>query len=288
MTRTRMLLLPIFGLTALLLARTAVCKQWPKNIDESKVPEYRLPDPLVMSNGRPVADATAWREHRRPEILKLFEKFVYGKMPGRPADMTFEVRCVVKGPLQGKAMRKEVRIHFTRDANGRKMDLLLYLPNAAKQPSPMFLGLNFEGNHAIHSDPGITLADCWLRDNSEHGVVNHRATEQSRGSESSRWPVEKILARGYGLATACYNDLDPDFDDGFQNGVQPLFYKPGQTRPAADEWGAIGAWAWGLSRALDYLQSDPQVDAKHVAVTGHSRLGKTALWAGARTSVSRW
>jgi hypothetical protein len=263
--------------------RALAAEEWPKNIDESKVPAYVLPDPLVMANGRRVKDAADWRENRRPEVLKLFERFEYGKTPGgRPADMTFEVRSVVKDALDGKAIRKEVRVHFTKDAAGPKMDLLLYLPADAKKPVPVFLGLNFKGNHAIHRDRGISLADCWLRNDPEHGVTEHRATEQSRGAAASRWPVEKILARGYGLATVCYTDIAPDDGNEFTKGVHRLFFKPGQTRPEPAEWGAIGAWAWGLSRALDYLETDQEVDAKHVAVLGHSRLGKTSLWAGAQ------
>ncbi len=254
----------------------------PANYDESKVPAYTLPDSLKTEGGKAVTTAEEWRNVRRPEILALFETHVYGKTPaGRPPAMTCNVLEEDRHALGGIATRRQVRVCFTGSQDGPGMDLLLYLPNSATGPVPVFLGMNFEGNHAIHPDPGIRPATLWKRVEGK-GMAAVKADEASRGGSKSRWPVELILGRGYGVATVYYGDVDPDFDDGFKNGVHPLFYKAGQTGPAAGEWGSIGAWAWGLSRALDYLQIDKAVDGKHVAVIGHSRLGKTALWAGAQ------
>jgi (4-O-methyl)-D-glucuronate---lignin esterase len=252
------------------------------NYDETKVPAYTLPDPLVTQDGKKVTDARMWKARRRLEILRLFETQVYGKTPAKAAAMRFHVNEIEPKALNGLATRTQITVRFSSDPAGPKMDMLIYLPNKASKPVPAFLGLNFFGNQTIHSDPGIALAASWIRDNKEYGIVNNRATEASRGTQSSRWQVEMILKRGYALVTIYYGDLDPDFDDNFHNGVHPLFYRKGQTRPAADEWGAIGAWAWGLSRALDYLESDKTIDARRVAVIGHSRLGKAALWAGAQ------
>ncbi len=252
------------------------------NYSEQKVPKYTLPNPLVLSDGTKVTDAQTWGTKRRPEILELFRKYVYGRAPiARPENMTFEVFDLERKALGGLATRKQVTVNFTGTKDGPKMDILIYLPNAAKKPVPTFVLLNFGGNHTIHSDPAIKLSETWMRSGSK-GVVKNRATEESRGRSSSRFPLEKILKRGYGLATIYYGDIDPDFHDGFKNGVHPVFDKLIDGERASDAWGSIGAWAWGLSRAMDYFESDDDIDNRRVAVLGHSRLGKTSLWAGAR------
>jgi hypothetical protein len=254
------------------------------NYDEAKVPQYQLPDALVTANGARVTTAETWWEQRRPEILALFAEHMYGKLPGRPEHMESRLRELDGKAIDGLATRKQVTILLSRspDSPRLELELLVYLPNQAAKPVPIFVGLNFGGNHTIAADPQIMITDKWVRDDATLGIVDHRSTEQARGSASSRWPVRQILARGYGVATVYCGDIDPDFHDNFRNGVHPLFYREGQTHPAADEWGTIGAWAWGLSRVLDYFETDTDIDSRHVAVMGHSRLGKTALWAGAQ------
>jgi len=252
------------------------------NYYEQKVPKYTLPDPLEMSDGARVTDAGKWRKERRPEILELFRTHVYGRSPiGRPGKMSFEVFDLERKALGGSATRKQVTVNFTGEKDGPKMDILIYLPNSRRKPVATFVLLNFGGNHTINPDPAIKLSTSWMRPG-RSGSVNNRATEKSRGMSSSRYPVASILKRGYGLATIYYGDIDPDFHDGFKNGVHATFDRLAGGRRAPDAWGSIGAWAWGLSRAMDYFETDSDIDQERISVLGHSRLGKTALWAGAR------
>jgi hypothetical protein len=248
------------------------------NYDESKVPAYTLPDALTFSDGTKVNSARQWPE-RRTQILRLFETQVYGRSPRAPKDLSFEVFEQSDNALNGLATRKQIAVYFDKPRSVR-MDVLLYLPKGTKGKTPVFLGINFNGNHAVAMDPAIRMTESWTRDNPKNGYANHRATEASRGTNASQWQVETILKAGFGLATFYYGDVDPDYDN-FDNGVHKLYYKPGQTRPEAEEWGAIAAWGLGASRALDYLQTNKNVDAKRVALIGHSRLGKAALWAAA-------
>ncbi|MBX2924336.1 MAG: hypothetical protein KF746_19195 [Chitinophagaceae bacterium] len=242
---------------------------------------YQLPDVLLTQSGKKITSAKDWEKSRRAEILKLFEENVQGKTPAKKMPLKFVTLSINTHALNGTATRKQVRAYFTTDEK-YYMDILLYLPGNTGKPAPVFLGLNFGGNQAVHADTGIFISQRWFRYANAPAYINHYATEASRGAQSNDWEVEKILAAGYGLATVYYGDLQPDSAGSVNAGIAPLFYKAGQTKPADDEWGAIGIWAWGLSRAMDYLETDKDVDAKKVAVVGHSRLGKTALWAGAQ------
>ena len=256
------------------------------NYEESKVAPYTLPDPLVLADGTRVREAETWRTKRRPELLELFAREVYGRTPsGRPPQMHWAVTAEDRAALGGKAVRKEVTIWFTERKDGPKMHLLVYQPagNAgAHRPWPAFLGLNYYGNQSVHADPGITLSQAWMRANPEFKIVNNRATEGTRGAHAARWDVETVVARGYATATIYYGDLCEDRAEGLTRDVATLFETGAVNDRRPDAWGAIGIWAWGLSRALDYLQSDPEIDGRRVAVHGHSRLGKAALWAGAQ------
>ncbi len=247
--------------------------------DEDEVPEYTLPDPLVTEGGEPVTSPELWRETRRPEIVALFEEHVYGRWLPDPEHLRFEVVDDEPEALDGAATRRQVVIHFTEEDDRPSVELLVYLPNDVEGPAPMFLYLSFWGNHSVHEDPGIRLSQRWMRGHGQ-GVEDNRATDASRGSRAANVPVEMILERGYGLATFYYGDAALDDADRYREYVLSLFQDVDEER-GPDDAGAIGAWAWALSRALDYLETDADADDERTAVLGHSRLGKTSLWAGA-------
>jgi hypothetical protein len=260
-------------------SKNAMCQRFEPNYDEAAVPEYTLPETLINELGERINNEKLWSQ-RRKEILELFSSQVYGISPP-PIDVQMQVVSDENNALNGKARSREIDLTLNRNNQSITISLLIVTPLSTEK-SPLFLGLNFHGNHTVTTDPSIRLPSSWVRQREASGTDGNRATEAGRGSMAHRWPFEMLVDRGYGLATVYYGDIDPDYDDGFKNGIHPLFEDWAANLPEGQRWGSIAAWAYALSRVLDYLETDPEVDAQRVAVFGHSRLGKTALWAGAQ------
>ncbi|MDB6039377.1 MAG: acetylxylan esterase [Verrucomicrobiales bacterium] len=247
-------------------------------VDEVKVPPYVLPDPLTFQDGSKVRNSADWQDKRRPELLRLFENEIYGKtLVGRPQAMRFVVREEIKDARGGAATRLRVGILFEGRETGRQMELLVYLPNNSRGRIPIFLGLNFDGNYTTTVEPDLPVPRHWANGLFVNRLKNNTPSEGGRGIHQHMWPFAYAMEHGYGIATIGYGEIEPDAHGHWKDGPRGLGPEPG-----AGDWGTIGSWAWGLSRALDYLESNPRVDARNVIVIGFSRLGKAALWAAAQ------
>ena len=233
-----------------------------------------LPPILKFADGGSVGSPDQWPK-RRQELLDMLAHYVYGHTPPPPLNIRFERVSVDPHYLDGRATKKQIRIFCGPEDS--PINLLLFTPNQGKA-SPVFLGLNFRGNHTTVPDVDVPLSSRWVRDGD--GVKDNRATEKTRGTSSARWPVAQIVERGFAMATFYQGDIDPDKND-LSDGIHAHYYRRGQEKPDAAEWGCLAAWAWGLHRAVDYLVTDPDIDPEKIAVMGHSRNGKTALVAGA-------
>jgi hypothetical protein len=222
------------------------------NYTEAKVPAYKLPDPMTMANGERVTSAEMWFKRRRPEILRFYQTEIYGRVPQNAPPVKWEVAETDRNAHAGSAVMQRVVGKMGRKPDGPRMNMTVYLPAKADGPVPLLLAITFGFN------PG------------------------RRGPVGGFDLIGEVLSRGWGYASLSYTDIQPDRANRWSEGVIGLTLKEGQARPAADEWGTISAWAWGISRAIDYFETEPAVDAKHIAITGTSRLGKTVLWAAAQ------
>jgi len=257
------------------------------NQNEEKVPEYELPSVLRSVAGKAINSAEQW-QYNREDLLAQFAKHIYGQTPSKQLLVTSRVIESSKQALNGKALRQQVTLTFQGHSNFQehKITLLIYRPNNVSEAVPAFLGLNFLGNHTISADPAVLLTESWVKKDEEHGVLSNQATDANRGQRIRRYPLELIIDRGYAFVTAYYGDFYPDHINGLPNSIHDLFSRDANSKSNNDaniaQWGAIGAWSWGMSRLLDYLELDESIDASRIVTIGHSRLGKASLWAAAQ------
>lgn len=267
-------------LLTLLFLTTYVCDTYAQdrnvNYDENKVPKYTLPELMITAAGRQVESTKEWEELRRPELLKLFSEEMYGTTPQEKIKVKARVVESRKSVYNGKADRRQIEFTFSSVDKKIRALLLVYTPAGVKGKVPFFIGYNFKGNHSTGTDLQIGYSDGFKL------VKEPGHPDWERGNQQNRWPIEEIISKGYGLATMNYHDIFPDKEGLKDHSITSLFLGYGQNPQPAGEWQAIGAWAWGSSRILDYLEKQSYADARKTVLMGHSRQGKAALWAGAQ------
>jgi hypothetical protein len=266
----------ILGLALFLSPSLAGAAEFPP-VSQLK-PTPGLPDPLEMFNGGKVTTRDEWMSRRRPELIALFQHYMYGKPPAPPAEVKASVERVNRDYFGGKATKQEVVLTIG-PPGAPQLTLLLVIPNSPDGPKPTFLSINFCGNHTLLDDPSIAFPTAWMPDHCP-GCVDHHSTDKSRGTQKADWAIERTIDRGYAFASFYCGDVDPDRND-FTDGIHPHFPETGKPTRNPHGWGTIAAWAWGMQRAVDHLVTDPDIDKRRIAVVGHSRLGKTSLLAGA-------
>jgi hypothetical protein len=244
------------------------------NYDESKVGSYTLPNPLQKPDGSLVKTQLEWKK-QRTYLLKLLADNEYGILPTAKIPISYKILEINKDALNGKGIRKRIELNF---ANKYTAEMVLYIPKNVAKPA-VFVGLNFCGNHCVTAETDVPIPTKWMIDFKDGTVVNNRATEKGRADQASRWQLDYLISQGFAVATAYYGDFEPDHPEGWKEGIRGTLAN--ELSIKSEQWSAIGAWAWGLSRMMDYLQTEALVNAKKVIITGHSRLGKGALWAAA-------
>lgn len=260
----------------LLFLPLCVFAQKDVNYDETKVPVYTLPDVLTCNNGEKVTTVEQWEAIRRPEILNMFSTEMYGKTPQEKIKVEYETLSENSNDLGGLATSKQVRFVFSNGKKRIEAILLMYVPNESKGKVPVFVGYNFKGNHSTSLDTTVYYPPLF------HLIKTPDHPDWVRGVQKSRWCYEKIIKRGYAVATMCYHDIFPDVKGMKEQSIAALFTDYDLDMQKEDEWQAIGAWAWGSSRIVDFLETQEKIDVDKIIIMGHSRQGKAALWAGAQ------
>ena len=247
------------------------------NLDQNAVPPYTVPELPITEN----MTAEEFEKSVKPHLLDEFYKQMYGEIP----PMCDKVEYVVRHEgtaFDGLAIRREISIICHHKGDKHVIPMLLYIPAKREGKVPVIFGLNFRGNIATTTDPEVEFIP--FEPLPDLGTIRYtawRADESKRGIMAHRWCFEKVLQKGYAAATICYHDIYLDRPDGFPTSIMRFFYTSEEWHSSSRPTGLISAWTWGIMRALDYLETLPEINKERIVVHGHSRLGKTALWTGA-------